>query len=104
MGFLEAVKACFGKYATFEGRARRSEYWWFGWYPVGMDSGTRLAYLLGFVFAWRCRVCPSLALYRPFRLVAVACVDTRCKPRTDLFLYTGQYSGYKCVWYQSEGY
>lgn len=29
MGFLEAVKACFGKYATFEGRARRSEYWWF---------------------------------------------------------------------------
>lgn len=45
MGFLEAVKACFGKYATFEGRARRSEYWWFalfnflvgtllGWIPV----------------------------------------------------------------------
>lgn len=45
MGFLEAVKACFGKYATFEGRARRSEYWFFtlfnflvslllGWIPV----------------------------------------------------------------------
>lgn len=29
MGFLEAIKACFGKYATFSGRARRSEYWWF---------------------------------------------------------------------------
>ena len=29
MGFLEAVKTCFGKYATFSGRARRSEYWWF---------------------------------------------------------------------------
>lgn len=29
MGFLEAIKTCFGKYATFSGRARRSEYWWF---------------------------------------------------------------------------
>lgn len=29
MGFLEAIKTCFGKYATFNGRARRSEYWWF---------------------------------------------------------------------------
>ena len=29
MSFLEAVKACFKKYATFRGRARRSEYWWF---------------------------------------------------------------------------
>lgn len=27
MGFIEAIKTCFGKYATFEGRARRSEYW-----------------------------------------------------------------------------
>lgn len=29
MGFLESIKTCFGKYATFSGRARRSEYWWF---------------------------------------------------------------------------
>lgn len=29
MGFIEAVKTCFMKYATFSGRARRSEYWWF---------------------------------------------------------------------------
>lgn len=29
MGFLEAIKTCFGKYATFSGRARRSEFWWF---------------------------------------------------------------------------
>jgi uncharacterized membrane protein YhaH (DUF805 family) len=26
---IEAVKAVFSKYATFEGRARRAEYWWF---------------------------------------------------------------------------
>jgi len=29
MGFAAAVSACFSKYATFSGRARRSEYWWF---------------------------------------------------------------------------
>jgi uncharacterized membrane protein YhaH (DUF805 family) len=29
MNMIDAVKAVFSKYATFEGRARRSEYWWF---------------------------------------------------------------------------
>jgi len=30
MGFGEAIKTCFRKYADFKGRARRPEYWW--WY------------------------------------------------------------------------
>lgn len=29
MNFIEAVSTCFSKYATFSGRATRSEYWWF---------------------------------------------------------------------------
>ena len=29
MSFQEAVQTVFSKYATFEGRARRSEYWYF---------------------------------------------------------------------------
>ena len=29
MNFVEAVKTCLSKYATFNGRARRSEFWWF---------------------------------------------------------------------------
>lgn len=29
MNMIEAVKAAFSNYATFSGRARRSEYWWF---------------------------------------------------------------------------
>ncbi|MDO5761980.1 MAG: DUF805 domain-containing protein [Bacteroidales bacterium] len=29
MTFGESIKTCFSKYATFEGRATRSEYWWF---------------------------------------------------------------------------
>lgn len=29
MTFQDAITTCFNKYATFEGRASRSEYWWF---------------------------------------------------------------------------
>ena len=29
MGFGESIKTCFNKYATFSGRASRSEFWWF---------------------------------------------------------------------------
>ncbi len=29
MGFVEAVQECLRKYATFTGRAGRSEFWWF---------------------------------------------------------------------------
>jgi uncharacterized membrane protein YhaH (DUF805 family) len=29
MNFIEAVKKAFSNYANFNGRARRSEYWWF---------------------------------------------------------------------------
>ena len=29
MGFSDAVRSAFNKYATFEGLASRSEYWWF---------------------------------------------------------------------------
>lgn len=29
MDFQTAVRTCFSKYATFSGRARRAEFWWF---------------------------------------------------------------------------
>ena len=29
LGFMDAVKRCFKKYFDFNGRARRSEFWWF---------------------------------------------------------------------------
>ncbi len=34
MSFAEAVKTVFSKYATFSGRARRSEYWWWWLFVV----------------------------------------------------------------------
>ncbi len=29
MGFGQSIRTCFSKYATFSGRASRSEFWWF---------------------------------------------------------------------------
>jgi uncharacterized membrane protein YhaH (DUF805 family) len=34
MTFLDAIKVCFSKYADFNGRATRSEYWWFALFVV----------------------------------------------------------------------
>ena len=34
MNFIDAVKKCINNYANFNGRARRSEYWWFTLFNV----------------------------------------------------------------------
>lgn len=36
MDFTTAVITCFLKYATFSGRARRAEFWWFTLFNVGV--------------------------------------------------------------------
>ncbi|ALK98334.1 membrane protein [Massilia sp. WF1] len=38
MSFFESIRTCFSKYATFEGTASRSEYWWFALFLV-LGSG-----------------------------------------------------------------
>ena len=45
--FKEAIGECLGKYVTFTGRSRRSEYWWFGLFvliltliPTGLAIAT----------------------------------------------------------------
>lgn len=40
MSFIESVTTCFKKYATFKGRARRSEYWWFWILPYVVSLGS----------------------------------------------------------------
>ncbi|MBO7203085.1 MAG: DUF805 domain-containing protein [Paludibacteraceae bacterium] len=40
MNFSTSVKTCFSKYATFSGRASRSEYWYF--YLVSLYDFTLL--------------------------------------------------------------
>lgn len=71
MGFQEAVQRAFAKYADFNGRARRSEYWYFVLFtflvsmaisilatPLG---GPRLVYVLNFLFMLAVFI-PSLSL------------------------------------------
>ncbi len=46
MTFTESIKTCFTKYATFDGRASRSEFWWWSLFTflasaaAGLISGT----------------------------------------------------------------
>jgi uncharacterized membrane protein YhaH (DUF805 family) len=42
MTFQESVKVCFSKYADFNGRASRSEYWWFVLFIVLGSAATSL--------------------------------------------------------------
>lgn len=44
MGLVEAIKTCFSKYATFSGRATRSEYWWWALFTAVVS------WILFFVF------------------------------------------------------
>lgn len=47
MSFGEAIKACFDKYAEFEGRSRRTEYWYFRLFQILVIFGLALLAGLG---------------------------------------------------------
>jgi len=62
MTFTDAVKTCFSKYADFNGRASRSEYWWYTLFIVLVSVGLsmindKLSGLFGLV-----TLLPSLAV------------------------------------------
>ena len=40
MDFVQAIKSCLGQYATFSGRATRSEFWWFFLFQVLVMAAT----------------------------------------------------------------
>ena len=42
MSFSHAIATCMGKYATFSGRASRSEFWWFQLFVVLMSWGAQI--------------------------------------------------------------
>ena len=51
MTFAEAVKTCFVKYADFNGRASRAEYWWFFLFIVAVGVVTSMvSNMLAMVF------------------------------------------------------
>jgi uncharacterized membrane protein YhaH (DUF805 family) len=49
MNFFEAVETCLTKYATFRGRAPRSEYWWFFLFNLIVSAVARMIPLLGII-------------------------------------------------------
>ena len=42
MTFIEAISNCMRQYTHFEGRARRSEYWWFNLFLMMLQIVTLL--------------------------------------------------------------
>jgi uncharacterized membrane protein YhaH (DUF805 family) len=42
MNFAKSIESCMAKYATFEGRASRSEFWWFYLFTILMSWGASL--------------------------------------------------------------
>tara|TARA_B100000035_G_scaffold45304_1_gene34209 strand:- start:65 stop:418 length:354 start_codon:yes stop_codon:yes gene_type:complete len=55
MNFTKSIEVCFNKFANFEGRARKSEFWWFQlFYVIVLMLGTIIDYLLGYteLFYW----------------------------------------------------
>lgn len=55
MGFGESVSTCFSKYATFSGRASRSEYWWFQ-LAILLSAITIIGPLILLLPAWAVKV------------------------------------------------
>ena len=56
MNFGQAITTCMSKYATFSGRARRSEYWWFYLFTLilswgaSLVAGDTLAFIVNLAF------------------------------------------------------
>jgi uncharacterized membrane protein YhaH (DUF805 family) len=62
MSFVDAVKLCFAKYAEFEGRAKRPEFWWFVLFCV---VGALVLEAVGSYVSWAfslATLIPSLAV------------------------------------------
>lgn len=49
MSFGQAVKSAFRKYATFSGRARRSEYWWFALFNMLVQLPGQIVFMIAYM-------------------------------------------------------
>jgi uncharacterized membrane protein YhaH (DUF805 family) len=67
MGFSDAIRTCLSKYVTFDGRAVRSEYWYFALFIVIVQivstviDNTVLGHPVLYVIAGLALILPSLA-------------------------------------------
>lgn len=85
MSFSESIRTCLNKYATFSGRARRSEYWWFTLFTALVGLATWLTdYALGTSFI---NLATSLALLLPGIAVLVRRLHDTGRSAWWLLLY-----------------
>lgn len=63
MTFIDSIKNCFTKYVTFDGRASRSEYWWWTLFAL-------LVSIIAGVIGERFSTVVSIALFLPSIAVA----------------------------------
>jgi uncharacterized membrane protein YhaH (DUF805 family) len=106
MSFQDAVKTVFSKYATFSGRARRSEYWWFVLFAVLVQFVT---YIIDFVLFGGGRTpittIASLAMLLPGLAVTVRRLHDIDKSGWWIFLDLVPFVGaiVLIVWFCGEG-
>jgi len=62
MDFVPAIQSCLKQYATFSGRAARSEFWWFFLFQVLVLIGTGVVSDLLYALASLALLLPSLAV------------------------------------------
>lgn len=62
MSFAQAISTCFRNYVTFDGRARRSEYWWWALFAGLVLVAARLVSLSIYGLAFVVLLLPSIAV------------------------------------------
>jgi uncharacterized membrane protein YhaH (DUF805 family) len=62
MTFTESISSCFTKYATFEGTASRSEYWWFYLFSLLAAMILSVVSEAAVIVFWLATLLPSLAV------------------------------------------
>lgn len=85
MDFSTSVKTCFNKFTKFEGRASRSEYWWFILFCWLIDV------VLGAIpyVGWTAWVVITIGLLIPKTAVAYRRIQDTGKPGWLAFLFLG---------------
>lgn len=62
MSFSDAIKACFAKYADFNGRAKRPEFWWFTLFIILVSLGLDMVSSIVSMLFSLATLIPSLAV------------------------------------------
>ncbi len=74
MGFANAIRTCFSKFATFSGRASRAEYWWFALFIL---LGAAAAGIIDSTLFQRWEITPVTSLFQLGTLLPLMAVGFR---------------------------